>query len=163
MKALEKYLRCQQTMAVIKTLENFFKNIPHLPKAWVEFLVKIIPYLVIIGVILNILGALSALSLVSGLNMMAQAINPFVQIPPVYFIISAIFSILAAGLGILAYSPLKNRAEMGWIYLFWLNILGIVQNIVGIFYASTNVLAAVIGTLIGLYLLFEMKSSYKKA
>lgn len=70
--------------------------------------------------------------------------------------IYALIALASAGLLLAAYPGLSKRSHKGWDLLFWSEIVGLVGAIV-----STAIVTGVIGALIGLYLLYQVKSYYK--
>lgn len=152
----------KQAMEGISKLEDVFKNAPHLPKSWVKFLVKIVPWLALLGGIANILGGLSTLSYARRGGAMFELIAGFANIHPAYFVISGLLSIAAGGLVLMAFSRLREKLLTGWVLLFWSSILGIGQSLLSLFFAYGSVIGMAIGVLISWYLLFEIKPSYKK-
>lgn len=145
----------KDAMDFIAKVEEPFKSLPHLPKGLVEFFVKLAPWFAIIGAVLSLLagplwGLVSVLSLFS--------LNPMLVI---FTVVSAIVTLLNAVLLFMAFTPLKNREMKGWILIFWSNILGAVVSLLSIFTGGpSGAVGAVIGILIGLYVLFEMKPFY---
>lgn len=137
---------------------NVFKDVPHLPKSWVEFLAKIAPWLVGLGGLTSLLGGFSS---VLGGGAFNQMMYRYAGIGRNYFLVSGVFSILVGVLLLLAFSPLKDRKMDGWMYLFWVQALGIVQTVVLLAYFGGGWLGSILGIIIGLYILFEMKSAYK--
>lgn len=155
-------LTSKKVTDIIAQLEGPFKNRPHLPKGIVDFLVMIAPWLAGIGGVLGIFSGLNLLS--SGLGF---GVNPAMQIlglSPMYFLISGVFQLAIAGILLLAFRPLQSRQKTGWILMFWTIGLNVLQNIVGAMLAYTmiaSLLVIAVGVIIGLYILFEMKSAYK--
>ena len=50
----------------------------------------------------------------------------------------------------------------GWMYLFWAELLAVVQSVVVVVYVGGGFVGAIIGLLIGFYILFELRSAYKE-
>jgi hypothetical protein len=163
MQALLDNLTGKEAMNLIATVEQPFKNVPHLPKGLMDFLVKIVPWLAGLGGIMNI---------VSALEMFNNAVNPrstfslladLVSVNPTYYWVAGVLSLLSGALLLMAFKPLQARAFKGWVYLFWVNMLGIAMSVASIFLISGSWVGTVVGILIGLYILFEFKPYYKKA
>jgi len=134
------------------------KKAPQLPDSWKEFLVKLAPYLSIIGVILGIPAVLALF----GLGTVAVPFGtlggmltgrPFLGIQ---YLVNTTFLAIVIVLEALAISPLFKRASKGWRYLYYAALVSGVQNIL-----NANVGGLVIGTLLSLYVLFQVKSYYK--
>ena len=137
------------------TLEEYLvKKAPfQLPKNVKEIIVKFAPYLAILGVVMGIpgflalLGAgtiLAPLGFVGGI-MTGQA-----------FIINVLFFGVMLLLQGLAIPGLFSRSKKAWTFLYWSALVGIVQNII-----SFNVGGLIIGGLLSMYFLFQVKEYYK--
>lgn len=154
MQQLIKKLTDEKSRKFADQFGEVFKTVPHLPKAWVDFLVKIAPPLALIGAILSlisgpILGLVSAISLIT--------LNPFLVFSVA---LAAIIAIANAILLWHARKPLEKRSIDGWMLLFWSDMLSVFQIVAGIFLHQGG-LGGVIGLLIGFYILFEMRPRYK--
>ncbi len=140
-------------------LEEYLgKKAPQLPKAWKEVLVKFAPYLVIVGVIVGVMGFLALLGLGAFLvplgtigGMMAG--RPFIGFSYITNIVFLGLMVLLEGLAI---PGLFSRSKKAWTFLYWSALVGVVQNVV-----SFNVGGLVIGGLLSLYFLFQVKEYYK--
>jgi hypothetical protein len=152
-------LTSPQAMKLIAQVEQPFKGLPHLPKGLVDFLVGIAPWLVGLGGVLSIIGGLSLLGNTSGMqsNMWMQLAG----ISPAYFLLSGVISLVSGALMLMAFKPLKNKELKGWVYMFWLELINVVQMAVGVAFGASSIVGMVIGLAIGFYILFELKPSYK--
>jgi hypothetical protein len=141
------------------TLEEYLgKKAPQLPKEWKEIVVKFAPYLVIIGVIGGVLGLLALLGAGTFLVPLG-AIGGMMTGQPFLgfgFILNMIFLGAMVLLEGLAIPGLFSRTKKAWTLLYWSALVGIVQNIV-----SFNVGGLIIGGLLSLYFLFQVKEYYK--
>lgn len=146
---------------LVAKVEEPFVKLPHLPQGLINFLVAIAPWLVGLGGLFALFGGISSILGSNSLAMMGW-VTPLIQINPAYFILSGIVSILVGVLELLAFSPLREKKLEGWMYLFWASVLGIVQSLIGLAFGFSNIIGLVIGTLIGFYILFELKKEYKK-
>ena len=141
------------------TLEEYLgKKAPQLPKEWKEVIVKFAPYLAILGVIFGAFSFLALLGLGAFLaplgfvgGMMTG--RPFLGIG---YIVNVLFFGVMILLDGLAISGLFSRSKKAWTYLYWSALVGVVQNIV-----SFNVGGLIIGGLLSLYFLFQVKEYYK--
>ncbi|HVF69568.1 MAG TPA: hypothetical protein VNA13_03305 [Xanthomonadales bacterium] len=141
---------------IIDTLEDFFKKAPAIPANGREALVKITPWLAIIFGILGVLGGLAGVGILTMFSPLAafsgaQGIASYGT-----GIIAAWIWLASSVLMVLAYPGLKARKIGGWNWLFWSEVLNIVGSVV-----AGSLINAVIGALIGFYLLFQIKSYYK--
>ena len=139
------------------TLNEYFgKKAPAMPENIKEIIVKLAPFLAILGVILS----LPAVFLLLGLGGLATMMSPFggmqamTTIPTMW--LSIVLLIPVVVLEILAIPGLFARTKQGWKYMYWAELISIVSSI-----AQFNIIGAVIGALIGFYLLFQVKNLYK--
>lgn len=135
-------------------LEQFFAKAPHMPENARMTLVKISPWIAIIFGILGVLGGVAGL-----ITLMTTA--PFAAgmgYPGGVGVglIAVLFWIAYSVLLLAAYPGLKARKAKGWTLLFWSQFVSIVGSVV-----ELQLISAIIGALIGFYLLFEIKSHYK--
>jgi len=141
------------------TLDEYLgKKAPALPKEWKEVLVKFTPYLAIIGVVMGIPGVLALLgmgTILAPLGLVGGMMTgrPFLGFG---YIVSVLFLGVMILLEGLAIPGLFSRSKKAWTYLYWSALVGVVQNIV-----SFNVGGLVIGGLISMYFLFQVKEYYK--
>lgn len=135
---------------VVVSMEDFFKKAPALPVGVKDFLVRIAPYVVVLGGIFGILGGLS------NLFMPQSTFAPVVIGNSLTFKLSALLNIAASALMLVAYPKIKVRKVAGWMLLFWVEVINLVSVIV-----LGGVIPAIISGLIGFYILFQIKSYYK--
>lgn len=138
----------------VAKVEDLFKSLPHLPAGIVEFFVKIAPWMALIGAVLSllagpILGLLSVFSLLT--------LNPLVVLS---VLLAAVISIVTAVMLFMAFNPLKNREYKGWLLIFWSDVLGAIMMIFDIIANRGAGLGSIVFTLIGFYILFEMKPAF---
>jgi len=137
------------------TLEEYLvKKAPFtIPNNIRELLVKIAPWLVLIGVILAIPGILVLLGL-------GTIVAPFAVLGGVRaigtFSLSMIFVVIVLILEAIALPGLFKRSRSGWNFLFYATLVGVIQNII-----SFNIGGLIIGSLLSLYILFQVKGYYK--
>ncbi|MFA5770181.1 MAG: hypothetical protein WC894_01640 [Patescibacteria group bacterium] len=142
------------------TLEEYLvKKAPfQLPENVKEIIVKFAPYLAILGVVMGIPGVLALLGagailapigLVGGL----MAGKPFLGFG---YIVSVVFLAVMVLLEGLAIPGLFSRSKKAWTFLYWSALVGVVQNII-----SFNVGGLIIGGLLSMYFLFQVKEYYK--
>lgn len=125
---------------VVGMLEPLFDQLPKLPKNVRDTLVNIAPILALIFGILGVLGAV------------AGGVRSYG-----FGYIAAFILIVSSVLLLVAYPSLKARKMKGWNLLFWGEILNLVYGVI-----SMSILSGIIGAVIGLYLLFQVKSYYSK-
>lgn len=146
-------------MKFIDQLEGPFKQLPHLPDGITKFLADVSPWLSIIGAIFSALAVIGTLPLVLGTGALVGGMAGlyYPAYSPMYAIVSVVGSLITAILLFSAFSPLRRKDLSGWVYLFWTNIVAIVVNVIGIAFMATSIIGAILGAVIGLYVLFEVK------
>ncbi len=141
------------------TLEEYLLDkAPSIPKEWKEIIVKFAPYLAILGVITGIPGVLALLgagTILAPLGFVSGMMTgrPFLGMGYIVNVLFLGVMILLEGLAI---PGLFSRSKRAWTLLYWTALIGIIQNIV-----SFNVGGLVIGGLLSMYFLFQVKEYYK--
>ena len=142
------------------TLEEYLvKKAPfQLPKYVKEIIVKFAPYLAILGVVMGIPGVLALLgagTILAPLGLVGGMMTgrPFLGIG---FIVNVLFLGVMVLLEALAIPGLFSRSKKAWTFLYWSSLVGVVQNVV-----SFNIGGVIIGGLISMYFLFQVKEYYK--
>ncbi|MFH0773101.1 MAG: hypothetical protein V1922_02205 [bacterium] len=137
--------------------EYLGKKAPAMPDNIKETLVSFAPYLAIIGIVLAVPGILAILGIGAMLGpltafmgasyMMSYGVGYYVGV--IGLIISAIFEGLAI-------PGLFKRSMGAWRFMYYASLVTFVASIL-----QGNFMSAIIGGLIGLYILFQVKSKYK--
>lgn len=141
------------------TLEEYLgKKAPQLPKGWKEIIVKFAPYLAIVGVVVGIPGFLALIGIgtfMAPLGLVGGMMTgrPFLGFS---YIVNVLFLGVMVLLEGLAIPGLFSRSKKAWTLLYWSALVGIVQNVL-----SFNVGGLIIGGLLSLYFLFQVKEYYK--
>ena len=129
------------------------KKAPGLPKAWKELLVNLAPWLTVVMLVLLLPIVLA----IFGLSIFTM---PFAFLGGLKagtgFIISWVFSIVTIVLYALAIPGLFKRQQKAWNFMYYAALITAVENLV-----SFNVGGFVVGTLISMYFLFQVKEYYK--
>lgn len=149
-------------MATTAPLDNLLdeylvKKAPYqLPTNARQALVNAAPWLSLIFGILNVIRALSVFWIGAVFEPLAMFGGP--SVAGSYFIVA--FSLILLGvtgvLNLMAFGPLKARSMRGWRLLYYSQLVWIVSELL-----QYNLVGALLGGLIGLYLLFQIKSYYK--
>ncbi len=136
-----------------KSLETYLvKQAPSLPKNIKEILVKIAPWLEVVGVVMTVPAIFALL----GFNAMMYGTTYGGYVAARNFSLSTIFLLAGFVLMILAIPGLFNRTKVGWNYVYYSVLVSAVYSLI-----SYQFFGMVVGTLISLYLLFQVKSYYK--
>ncbi len=127
--------------------EHMVKKAPfQIPMNGKEILVKIAPYLVILGIIMAIPATLFALVL-----------SPFALLAGGgMHIVGFLFSLAALVIEVIALPGLFKRTKASWHLLFLASVVSVVGSLV-----SFNLVGAVLGAIIGWYIIFQVKELYK--
>lgn len=137
-------------------LAPIFAKFPHIPMGGRQTLVQIVPWLALIFGVLGIFGVLSAGSLVSYLSFSVLGMG-MLQIS---MFVSLLIGLAASLLEVLAFRPLKARRKKGWNFLFYATVLTTASAIFSLLFGYSS-LNGLIGSLIGFWLLFEVRGLYQ--
>ena len=141
---------------LVGTLEDLFKKAPALPASAREGIVNITPWLALIFGVLGVLSLLSVLGLATVFSPLAMYGGAYGVAGYGNALIAGWISFVSAVLLLLAFPGTKARKMSGWNMLFWSEIVNVVGSLV-----AGSFVSAVLGALIGFYLLFQIKSYYK--
>lgn len=128
-------------------------TLPHLPIEWRDFLVKALPWLVAFGWVMSALALLSMFNAPFSPLARYYAAYWFFSIGMILMVLSSMVSVAVA---YFAFPLLQKMAKLGWTYLFG----GLIVS--GAIALLTVSGGSIIATLIGLYLLFEVRGQYTK-
>ncbi|MFN4145674.1 MAG: hypothetical protein ACK4GN_07605 [Runella sp.] len=149
----------QQTLPLEKELGEIFAKFPPLPDNAKEILVKIAPYLCILGAVLGGLALLAAFGIGAGISAIGAAAYGGMTL---YWISMGILAIQLV-LEILAISPLMKRQKKGWdnlYYIFLLSLLSSVVSLFGIGGIGGGIISLAITFALGGWLLFQTREKY---
>jgi len=152
--SFQKIFANQKMAAFIGSLDKFFIKLPHLPKKVRLFISRIVPFLALAFGIVGLLATImSGLFLV--LTIMAWDVKELLVG------IGSFMIILLDTLFLLkAFKPLRNGNAIGWIYLFWAEVLEIVNFVIRIVNKEGNLWLGTLAIILSFYLLFEIGQFY---
>ena len=153
------FLNSKETQAWAKKGADFFDKFPHLPKKIVDFLVKITPYLILLGGVGMIFSAWGNLTAINKVN---RWLSHWGGVRPAYYYISAAFEIMLAIIYLSSWKALRERQYEGWMFLFASSVLSVVQNLILTIFGWQNLFALAIAWLISFWLLYEIRPAYIK-
>lgn len=130
----------------MKMMEEWFAKLPSLPVNVKDVLVKIAPWLALVFGILGVLGSLAATGILTALSPLTATGG----------IVGAVLALVGSVLMLMAYPGLRDRKMAGWRRSFYSQLVSVVSSVVAL-----NLFGAIVGALIGFYLLFQIKSHYK--
>ncbi len=134
-------------------METWFLKLPALPKNARQTLVNITPWIALIFGILGVLAGLAGFGILTAFSPLIAMGSGFNG--AAITLVSAVLSLIASILLLLAFPGTKKRKMQGWKMLFWSEIASIIGAIIVIS------LSGVLFSLIGFYLLYQIKSYYK--
>jgi hypothetical protein len=141
----------EQKLMLENEIGGVFKNFPPFPDNVKEILVKIAPYLAMIGVFFGGLALLAVLGIGGSFgNIGAMAYGSSVQ----YYIAMAILAGQLA-LYVLAITPLMKRQKKGWDLMYYSQLLGLVSNLI-----TLSIIGFIISFVIGFWILFQVREKY---
>lgn len=129
----------------------FIDKAPVLPDGVKEFLVKVAPYLAIIEVVFGGLGLLTLLGLGSFMSMSYWGLGIY----DFRFFVGVIGTVISLILSAMAIQGLFHRKRSAWNLMFYAAIVQALENLL-----TLNIFGLVIGTVISLYILFQIRSHY---
>ncbi|WP_028524351.1 hypothetical protein [Runella limosa] len=148
-----------QSLPLENEIAGVFAKFPQLPDNVKEILVKISPFLCIIGVIFGALGLLAVLGIGAGATAIGLAAFGNMGL---YWVSMAILAVMVLIEG-LAISPLMKRQKKGWDYMYYIFLLSLVSGIVnlaGIGSLFSNLISLAFSFLLGGWLLFQIREKY---
>jgi hypothetical protein len=151
------------------TVATWYKDMPHLPEGGRKWLAMNIWWVVLIGVILSSIGILAIITATffAGVALTAFGGIAGAAIGGVVFIVASIitaFMAITVILGALAIPHLKALRHKGWILLFIILLIQVVQAVLA-FLSSFEIftfIANLFFTAICGYFLFEIRDFYGK-
>lgn len=128
----------------------------HLPENVREIIVKIAPWLVVILMVIAIPAILAVFAAGALVSFWAASVG--VSLGTAYYI-SIVFLIITVVLELIALPGLFARKRSGWVFVYYANLVSFVGNVIN--FSVGGLISAVIGLVIGLYILFQIRSYYK--
>lgn len=144
----------QKVASFIGRLDAFFIKLPHLPKKVRLIISKVVPYF---ALVIGIIGALA--SVITGFFLILTVLAAdWEMLGEIAF--SFILVLLSTMFLLKAFKPLKNGNAIGWIYLFWAEILEVINFIINLSTGNVQVFPGLLVILVTFYLLFEIGQFY---
>lgn len=166
-------------MELVKKIEtklaDVYKGAPALPKKAKDTIVEYLPYLVLLGGLLQLWAAYVLWRYVDRFGEVSDYLNSVSR----YFantevgLTSGERTVIYVGLATLAisavlllvsFSPLKQKARKGWELLFLVSLVQLVYGFIAIFMHGQgfgSFIVNVIAAAIGFYFLFQIRDHYK--
>lgn len=144
-----------------------------IPKEFKELLVKIAPWLALIGGISGLVSAYDMWRVAHRVGEATRALNELtesfgVSVPrqsvdlSLAFWFSVISMVIFAVLALLAFPGLKDKKKIGWNLMFYSAVASTIYSVATLFYVGGGgqFVGTLVGTLIGFYILFQIRSYY---
>jgi hypothetical protein len=145
--------------------ELLVKKAPyHLPENFKKGLVSALPWVSVIVGALGLLGAYGVFQLIFWVDGIAIYAGYAVNYSFMLWVSLALL-VAESVVSFMAFNPLRAKQKRGWDLLFWLALLNVAYAVVYLI-ATPNImqfLFSLIGSVLGLYLLFQVRSYYTKA
>lgn len=141
------------TSGIIDTVGEWFGKLPVLPKEARDVVVKITPWIALIFGILGVLGSIAALGVVTVFSPLAvmgggaQAAGAG--------IVATILGLVSSALLLAAFPGTRKFKLSGWNFLFYSEAVSLISVVLAVS------LSGILFSLIGFYLIFQIKSQYK--
>lgn len=140
------------------TLENqlnelLVKKAPALPDTWKDTIVRLAPWITLIVMILALPAILALLGLGTVLAPMSYMGGLRTGIN---YTVSLLITVASIVLEAMAIPGLFNRSRKAWYLVYYSTLLGALSSLI-----EFNLTGLIIGTLLSLYILFQVKSYYK--
>lgn len=138
---------------LIGTVEEWFSKLPPLPKKWNEVIVGITPWVALVFGVLGVLVSLAAFGILTFLA--PFAVMGYGAGAASSGIIGSVLFLISSALLLLAFPGTKARKMQGWNLLFYSEVVSLISSVVAFSFGG------VVGSVIGFYILFQIKSFYK--
>lgn len=141
-----------------KTLDLYLgEKAPQLPKNVREIIVNLAPWLTLIGIVISLPLVLLALGLGALATPFMFLAGPAAGVSyGVNYTISMVVLGVALVLDAFAIPGLFSRSRKGWRLVYWAVLVSLVSNLF-----TLNIVGGLVGALISLYFLFQIKEYYK--
>ena len=146
-----------KTKELLKPLKDVYAKAPALPTNARDVLVSIAPWLALVFGVLAVLAGIGGLGLFTAFSPLAYMYAGAGV--STLLLVSAVVAIVEGGVMVLAFMPLKARKVRGWNLLVWSEVLAILSSVVSL--RVGDVVWALVGAAIALYILFQIESYYK--
>lgn len=151
----------QQLSGLENSLGTLFKGLPHLPKDWRHWLADNAWWLALIGVAFGCLGILGLVPVVLGISIFTGIVaGPAAgALIIITGIVNMAVLVVSVALEAMAITPLKARQKRGWDLLFLVSLVTFTGAVLNALITGNvdHIIGLVIGTLVGLYVLFEVR------
>jgi hypothetical protein len=139
--------------ALIQSLDGIFgKKAPQLPASVKAFIVKVAPYVIVIGLIFTVVSLFALIPLMLGIATLA-AYGAYGSTTSVA--IALVFALITGILEVMALPGLFKKTAHGWNMVFYAQLVSLLGLLL-----SLNIIGLIISAVIGFYILFQIRSYY---
>lgn len=149
------FLSSSRFTSVIGSIRPTFQKLPHMPAAVTEILVRIIPWLALVGAILNTLSGLQYSMSAFGIGTSSLGSSN-----SVYLLLYGVLSLASAYIAFLSFPLLRQRSHLGWVLLFWGVCLSIIITALTLLVTAQVTAWFLVSIALSLYLTFELETFY---
>ena len=142
----------ESNLPLEKEMQNFFTKFPPLPPELISLLVKVAPFLALLG---GVLGALGLLSLGKMEGDYGRAIGAAAYGSTWQYYVSIAGGAVSAVIYLLAFAPLRAQKKRGWDLMYYAFLITLVLHLV-----TLSFLSLAVGFLLGGWILFGVKPHY---
>lgn len=143
-----------------------------LPKAAREWIVKVAPWLALVGGVLSLWAAWAFWQAGHYVNELVEWVNTFSAATGAgttsklgfMWYVALIVLLLQALLMLLAFPGLRDRKKSGWNLVFFSTLVAVILGLVQLFvsgYGFGSLVGSLIGAAISFFILFQVRSHYK--
>jgi len=151
----------QQLSGLENSLGTLFKGLPHLPKDWRHWLADNAWWLALIGVAFGCLGILGLVPVVLGISIFTGIVaGPAAgALIIITGIVNMAVLVISVTLEAMAITPLRVKQKRGWDLLFLVSLVTFTGAVLNALITGNvnHIIGLIVGTLIGLYVLFEVR------
>lgn len=149
--------------ALEKMLDDVFKNIPPLPPEARKGLATAMPWLALASGVISLVVALSLYQAATRIDYIFGYATPVTGISQVIWA-GIVVLVLQAVLSFVAFPALRTNKKRGWDLMLLMALVSVVYGVIyNLFVYGVNVggfIFSLIGSAVGLYLLFQVRSYF---
>lgn len=153
--------RFLQTLGAVSAVSA---RLPHVPGSIVALFGKIVPWFVLVGGLLSLMGSLETVSYGLGASpYWSTWVSLFPRVPRLFFLAVGSMQLLLGALLLLAYVPLKRYQRRGWLLLALTLACSVVVMLAGLVFAPRSLVQSILNFVTSLYVLFELRPLYTQS
>ncbi|MEI6751017.1 MAG: hypothetical protein WCK69_00490 [Candidatus Saccharibacteria bacterium] len=156
-------------VAVIETkLERIFKNLPNISNSTKTSITKVLPWFAIIFGTMQVIWAFDLWNTLYGKTSIGNVLylsESYNGVEKLGLFAGIIILSISAATLLMSYKPLMKNNKKGWDLLFLSALLNVIYSLIipFIISAHSNVVMSIVVSGVGFYVLFQVKTKYKKS